>query len=53
MPFTITPFGVTVAAGEAAAAADHSGSGSTFEHIVRDAQPAIASREGSDAVEAP
>ena len=52
MPFTIDPFGVTVAAGEAVAA-DHSGSGTTFEHIVRDAQPAIASREGSDAVEAP
>jgi hypothetical protein len=52
MPFTIGPFGVTVAAGEAAATGG-GGSATTFEHIVRDAQPAIASREGSDALGAP
>ena len=52
VPFTIDPFGVSVAAGEAVAAG-RVGSATTFEHIVRDGQPAIASREGSDAVEAP
>jgi len=50
VPFTIDPFGVVVAAGESVVTGEGEPA-TTFEHIVRDAQPAIASHEGSDAFE--
>jgi endo-1,4-beta-mannosidase len=52
VPFTLDPFGVAVATGTAVVTGQRERA-TTFEHIVRAAQPAIASPEGSDALGAP